>query len=103
LACAKLNIHHLKAQPYNAEAKGKVERFNRTVESFLAELSLQKAQTLEELNRLFSAWLSEGYNNKAHSALNERTPAEVFASDTAPLRFSSIETRECCIINDKKI
>jgi hypothetical protein len=92
LGCAKLNIRHLKAKPYNPEGKGKVERFNRTVESFLAELSLQKVDTLEELNRLFSAWLSEGYNNKPHSALNEHTPAEVFASDNAPLRFHSMET-----------
>jgi hypothetical protein len=91
LACAKLNIRHLKARPYNPEAKGKVERFNKTVESFLAELSLQKVDTLEELNRLFSAWLSEGYNNKPHSALNEHTPAEVFSSDNAPLRFHSME------------
>jgi len=91
LACAQLNIRHQKTRPYNCEAKGKVERFNRTVESFLAELSLQKAQTLEELNCLFGAWLSEGYNNKSHSALNGKTPAEVFASDTAPLRFHSIE------------
>ena len=91
LACAQLNIHHLRTRPYNAEAKGKVERFNRTVENFLAELSLQKVQTLEELNRLFSAWLSEGYNNKPHSALNEKTPAEVFTSDSAPMRFPSFE------------
>lgn len=91
LACANLNIRHLKARPYNAEAKGKVERFNRTVEAFLSELSLQKAQTLEELNNLFGAWLSEGYNNKPHSALNDKTPAETFASDTAPLRFYSME------------
>ena len=92
LACAKLNIRHLRAKPYNAEGKGKVERFNRTVENFLAELSLQKAQTLDELNNLFGAWLSEGYNHKAHSALNGKTPAETFASDSAPLRFVSIET-----------
>ena len=91
LACAKLNIRHLKTRPYNAEGKGKIERFNRTVENFLAELSLHKAQTLEELNRLFSAWLSEAYNNKAHSSLDEKTPAETFAHDTAPLRFPSIE------------
>jgi transposase InsO family protein len=92
VACAKLNIRHLKTRPYNAPAKGKVERFNRTVESFLAELSLQKVQTLEELNRLFSAWLSEGYNNKIHSALNGKTPVEAFATDGAPLHFHSIET-----------
>jgi transposase InsO family protein len=92
LACARLNIRHLKTRPYSPEAKGKVERFNRTVESFLSELSLQKADTLDELNRLFSAWLSEGYNNKPHSALDKKTPLEVFSSDSAPLRFQSIET-----------
>jgi hypothetical protein len=62
------------------------------VENFLAELSLQKADTLAELNRLFSAWLSEGYNNKPHSALSGHTPAEIFASDSTPLRFHNIET-----------
>jgi transposase InsO family protein len=91
LACARLNIRHLKTRPYSPEAKGKVERFNRTVESFLSELSLQKAESLEELNRVFSAWLSEGYNNKPHSALNGKTPSEVFNSDSAPLRFHSME------------
>jgi transposase InsO family protein len=92
LACAHLNIRHLKTQPYSPEAKGKVERFNRTVEDFLAELSLQKAENLEELNGLLEAWLSEGYNNKVHGALSGKTPAEVFAHDSAPLRFHSIET-----------
>ena len=100
LACAKLNIRHLKARPYNAEAKGKVERFNRTVESFLDELSLQKAQTLEELNCLFSAWLSQGYNSKLHSALGGKTPADAFASDTAPLRFPSIETLKDAFLHE---
>jgi hypothetical protein len=91
LACAQLNIRHLKTRPYCAESKGKVERFNRTIENFLSELSLQKVQTLGELNHFFSAWLSEAYNNKPHSALGGKTPADVFASDCAPLRFSSIE------------
>jgi transposase InsO family protein len=91
LACARLNIRHLRTRHYSPEAKGKVERFNRTVESFLAELSLQKADSLEELNRMFSAWLSEGYNNKPHSSLNGKSPSEVFNSDIAPLRFHSLE------------
>jgi transposase InsO family protein len=100
LACAKLNIRHLKARPYNPEAKGKVERFNRTVENFLSELSLQKAQNLDELNRLFAAWLSEGYNHKPHSALSGKAPADVFASDTAPLRFPSIEALKDAFLHE---
>jgi len=102
LACAKLNIRHLRTSPYNAEAKGKVERFNRTVESFLDELSLQKAQTLEDLNRLFSAWLSEGYNNKPHSSLDGKTPADAFASDTAPMRFPSFEALKDAFLHEEE-
>jgi hypothetical protein len=92
LACAKLSINHLNTRPYSAESKGKVERFNRTVEEFIAEYRLQKAGTLRELNRLFHAWLSERYQHKPHSSLNGRTPIEVFADDKTPLRFHSLET-----------
>ena len=100
LACAQLNIRHLRTMPYKAESKGKIERFNRTIESFIAEMSLQKAQTLEELNSLFSAWLSEGYNNKPHSALNGESPAAVFAQDTTPLRFSSLEALKDAFLHE---
>lgn len=92
LACAKLNIKHINASPYNPEGKGKIERFNRTVEEFLAEYALQEAGTLEGLNSLFRSWLSERYQHKAHGALNGKTPAEMFAEDATPLRFHSLET-----------
>ena len=44
LACAKLGIRHMRTQPYSPEAKGKVERFNRTVEEFFEEVKLYKLQ-----------------------------------------------------------
>jgi len=62
LACAKLRIRHLNTKAYSPESKGKIERFNLTVEEFLGEASLEKPQTLEALNTLFRDWLSEGYN-----------------------------------------
>ena len=102
LACATLNIRHLRTSPYKAESKGKIERFNRTVENFLSELSLQKAQTLEELNCSLGAWLSEGYNHKPHSALDGKTPAEVFASDSAPLRLHSIEALRNAFLHEEE-
>jgi putative transposase len=91
LACAKLRIRHLNTKAYSPEAKGKIERFNRTVEEFLQEARLEKVETLEQLNKLFRDWLSEGYNHRVHSALNGKTPAEAFSQDTKPLRFSSPE------------
>jgi putative transposase len=92
LACAKLNIRHLNTQAYSPESKGKIERWNRTVDEFIREAQLEKPESLESLNTLFRAWLSEGYNHREHSALAGKSPAEVFTQDTKPLRFCSPET-----------
>lgn len=91
LACAKLRIRHLNTQAYSPESKGKIERFNLTVEEFFGEAQLEKPQTLDALNTLFRAWLSEGYNHRVHSALAGKSPAEAFTHDPKPLRFPSPE------------
>jgi putative transposase len=91
LACAKLGIRHLNTKIYSPESKGKVERFNLTVEEFFGEVKLEKPQTLDALNTLFRAWLSEGYNHRVHSALAGKSPAEAFIQDPKPLRFPSPE------------
>ncbi len=100
LACAHLNIRHLNTRPYSPEAKGKVERFNRTVEEFLAEAALQSPATLDALNALFRVWLSERYQHKPHSALGGKSPAEAFAQDTTPLRFHSLEALQHAFLHE---
>ena len=101
LACATLNIRHMRTAPYSPEAKGKVERFNRTVEEFFAEVQLQKPQTVDELNSYFRTWLSERYQHKPHSALSGKTPAEAFAEDTTPLRFHSQEVLRQAFLHEE--
>ena len=51
----------------------KIERFNRTMDAFLAEISIVKPKSLEELNKLYHIWLEECYQNAPHSALKEQT------------------------------
>jgi putative transposase len=92
LACAKLSIRHLNTQAYSPESKGKIERWNRTVDEFIREAQLEKPPTLEQLNTLFRAWLAEGYNHRVHSALKGKSPAQAFTQDTKALRFHSPET-----------
>ena len=90
--CSKLGIRLLYAAPYSAESKGKIERLNQTIDSFLAEFALEKEPTLERLNELFQVWLSECYQNKPHSALGESTsPQMAYQKDPKPLRFVSAE------------
>jgi putative transposase len=87
-ACSKLGIRLVFAKPYSPEATGKVERFNRVVDSFLSEAVLEKPKTLQRLNELFQVWLSECYQHKPHSALaNKQSPETTFRSDKKALRF----------------
>lgn len=88
--CSKLGIRLLYAKPYSPEGKGKVERFNRVVDSFLQEASLQRPKTLDQLNELFQVWLSECYQHKPHSALG-KSPEEAYQGDINPIRFAEPE------------
>lgn len=86
--CSKMGIRLLYARPYSPEATGKVERFNRVVDSFLSEASLEKPQTLDRLNQLFWVWLEECYQNKPHSALGEKmSPEAAYRNDKKALKF----------------
>lgn len=93
IACAKLGIKHMNTKAYSPESKGKIERFNSTVEAFLEELSLEKAKSLEELNRKFRIWLDEGYNNREHSSLKGQSPMQAYTGDPRRVRFATPE--EC--------
>lgn len=85
--CSKVGVRLLFARPYSPESKGKVERVNGVIDSFLSEVELEKPKTLEHLNALFEVWLSECYQNKPHSALDGRNPEQAFRGDPHPLRF----------------
>lgn len=85
-ACGLLGIRLLYAKPRNPQGKGKQERFNQTLDAFLAEAALHPPESLQELNTQFNAWLSECYHSRPHSALST-TPEIAFKSDSMPPRF----------------
>lgn len=85
--CAKLGIRLLFAKPLSPESKGKIERLNGVIDSFLSEAELEKPKTLEQLNQWFEVWLSECYQNKPHASLGGRSPEQAFRNDPHPLRF----------------
>lgn len=87
-ACSKLGVQLIYARPYGCEATGKIERFNRVVDSFLAEAHLVKSRTLDAFNELFAIWAEECYQNKAHAGLNEnQSPAMAYRNDPKPAKF----------------
>ena len=90
-ACAILNIKLIFAAPYSPESKGKIERFNGSLNSFLAEAVLKQTRNLWEFNDLFNVWLAECYHNREHSGI-DTTPELAYKSSKIPLRFLPAET-----------
>ncbi|WP_026674116.1 DDE-type integrase/transposase/recombinase [Alkalihalobacterium bogoriense] len=91
--CSKIGTRLTYTRPYAAESKGKIERFNRVIDSFISEAVIEKPNTLDRLNELFQVWLTECYQNKPHSALGEKvSPETAFRSDKKSIRFIDPDT-----------
>lgn len=52
---------------------------------------MEKAKSLEELNRKFRIWLDEGYNRKPHSGIKGISPLEAYTSDPKKVRLATPE------------
>jgi hypothetical protein len=68
-----------------AYAKGKIERFFRGVRSSFLCRQLDLS-SLEKLNRQFTTWVEDEYNNKIHSALGMK-PIDRFGLDLNRIKF----------------
>jgi len=87
-ACAQLGITLAHTQPYDPKAKGKIERFFKTVQTrFYPLLQADPVSSLEELNKRFWRWLEEDYHRKEHASLDGKTPHEVFHSQLDQVTF----------------
>lgn len=83
--CARVGclLHHTPVR--DGAAKGKIERFFRTVRDQFLCRALDLS-SLEALNRQFILWVEEHYNARKHSVL-EMPPLDRFALDRSKLRF----------------
>jgi transposase InsO family protein len=83
--CARLGCLLCHTPVRDGAAKGKIERFFRTVRmKFLAhELDLS---SIEALNRSFTNWVEDEYNSQVHSTLKMR-PIDRFGLDLNRIHF----------------
>jgi len=83
--CARVGclLHHTPVR--DGAAKGKVERFFRTVRDQFLSRQLDLS-SLEALNRQFTQWVEEHYNAQLHSVLG-MSPLDRFALDRKWVRF----------------
>ena len=83
--CARVGCLLLHTPVRDGAAKGKIERFFRTVRDQFLTRALDLS-SLEALNRQFTAWVEEHYNAQVHSVLG-LPPLDRFALDRSRLRF----------------
>lgn len=83
--CARLGIILCHTPVRDGAAKGKIERFFRTVRDqfLLRQLDLSN---LDALNRQFSLWVEGEYNASVHSTLQMK-PIDRFGMDLQRIRF----------------
>jgi putative transposase len=83
-ACAVLGIRLIHSRPGRPEGRGKIERVFRTVrEQLLVELEDRPPASLEDLNRIFQAWVEQVYHRRVHTETGQ-TPLERFLAAGPP-------------------
>jgi len=83
-----LGIRLVHSRPGQPQGRGKIERVFRTVrEQFLVELQARGgAADLDELNRLFGAWVEGVYHHREHAETGQAPMERFLAGEVPPLR-----------------
>jgi transposase InsO family protein len=98
LVCARLGIALVHSKPYDSPARGKIERFWRTVrQNFLPLVPVNKNYSLAEFNTMFHIWLENDYNRKIHHTTLQ-TPLDRYLADLKDTAVRRIAENELDLI-----
>jgi transposase InsO family protein len=78
LVCSRLGITLLHAKPYDAPARGKMERFWRRLREQALD-HIGQVASLADIEHKLRTWLSRFYQDAPHAGILGRAPAVVFA------------------------
>ena len=78
--CDRLGIGLIHATPYSPQARGKMERFFRTLRARCLD-HVGTLTSFDELNKRLWAFVDEDYHLQPHAGLMGRTPKEVFTGE----------------------
>ena len=94
LVCGRLGIALIHSKPYDSPARGKIERFWRTVRNgFLPLVSYEQNYSLDSFNRLFADWLDQRYHRQIHRGIAQ-TPLERYFDDIKQTHIRRISQNE---------
>jgi putative transposase len=98
--CARLGISLLHARPYDPQARGKMERFWRTLREQLLDY-LDRTLPLEEVQRRLNAWLARHYHVQPHGSLFGKTPEQAW-SHRALTPVTEDELRAALLVRERR-
>jgi transposase InsO family protein len=101
-ACARIGTALLHARPYDAPARGKMERFWRTLREGCLDV-LGPVKSLHDVNVRLWAFLDAHYHQNAHASLLGQTPAAVFSTmEAKPDGFDEAKLREALTVRIRR-
>ena len=83
VTCGRLDVALLHARPYDPEARGKMERFWRTLREGCLDF-LGQVASLHDVNARLLAFLDVHYHKAPHSSLFGKSPATIFNAHPRP-------------------
>lgn len=102
IACSRLGISLLHARPYDPEARGKMERFWRTLREGCLD-HLGDVGSLDDVNQRLAAFLERYYQTEPHAGLMGRSPVSVYAPSTRePNHVDETRLREALSIRERR-
>lgn len=102
LATARMGSALVHAKPYDAQARGKMERFWRTLREGCLDF-IGSVTSLHEINVRLYAWLDEHYHKTPHASLMGQSPGAAFAkAPPAPDAFDEERLRKALTVHVRR-
>ena len=102
LACSRLGISLVHARPYDPEARGKMERFWRTLREGCLD-HLGEVGSLADINQRLALFLERHYHPAPHAGLMGRAPSLAYApSERAPNFIDEARLREALAVRERR-
>lgn len=93
IACVRLGITLIHARPYDPEARGKMERYWRTLREGCLDF-IRDPESLHDINVRLWAFVGQHYHKSPHSSLLGRSPERVWDDGAAKRRTDALDEEQ---------
>lgn len=102
LACARMGCALIHAKPYDAPARGKMERFWRTLRTGVLD-HVGSVNSLHDINTRLLAYIDEHYHRSPHAGLLGQTPESAYEKGSRPVdAFDESKLRDALTVHVRR-